>query len=850
MKKILLSIFVLLWLLSLIPLTIFAQDYTKWELPNGANKRLGKGEITGNITFSSDNSLMAVSSSIGVWIYNANTGNELSLLTNHSRRVKSVSFSPDGNTLASSSSGEFLLWDVSTGELLSILSAHTDEITDLEFSPDGKILATCSWYQDSTVKLWDVATGRIITTLDGHEDDVTCLEFSPDGKILATGGYDDRNTIKLWDVATGELDKTILTNSELGSFGVPDISFSPDGKTIASCEGHWNTSIHLWDVESGTLIKTLLGHMDGVNSIDYNTDGSILASVSDDGILCLWDMHTMRHMNTLIAHHSSIISVVFSPDGNTLVSGGKDGNIHLWDSKSLEKKKTIDNHLALWSEIDFSPDGDTVASIGRDNTLRLLDTTSGKLISTGYGQFDPLISVSYSPDGQTIATGSYTYPLFKSIWSANENSMRLWDVSTGKIKATLYGHPSNVTAVVYHPYEPIVAASVNKGTIVLWDTISYNPVWTISSNIQQTKQIAFSPNGRILATGDSSFIRLWDFTRRELITEIPQPSAIGTNIVFSPDGRLIASISGSQQLYILDIYTEEKTIINTGHTDRNYVKMTFSPDGKTLISAGYRKDGTLRFWDPSTGELITVIKGMANGIDDLKFSPNGNTLATLGVDGTILFWDYQALFTPDRINEDVNNDGFVDVKDLVAIAANFGQTGENAADVNGDNVVDIADLIMVAGVLNEGNGAPVKFSKNINLRTNDLHNWLIQAQQLNISDPIIQKGIHYLEQFLLLLTPNRTALLPNYPNPFNPETWIPYQLSNSSEVTIQIYSSDGILVRSLAIGQQSAGTYIQRNSAGYWDGKNQTGEYVASGVYFYTLTAGRFSATRKMIIRK
>lgn len=847
MKKILLSIFVLLWLLSLIPLTIFAQDYTKWELPNGANKRLGKGEITGNIIFSPDNSHIAVSSSIGVWLYDVNTGKEQDLFTNHSSRIKSVSFSPDGNTLASSSSGEFLLWDVPTGDLLSVFSAHSDEITDLEFSPDGKTLATCSRYNDSSVKLWDVATGRIITTFDGHEDDVTCLEFSPDGKILATGGYDDQNTIKLWDVATGELDKTILTNSELGSFGVPDISFSPDGKTIANCEGHWNTSIHLWDVETGTLIKTLLGHMDGVNSIDYNTDGSILASVSDDGILCLWDMHTMRHMNTLIAHHSSIISVLFSPDGNTLVSGGKDGNIHLWDSKSLEKKKTIDNHLALWSEIDFSPDGDTIASIGRDNTLHLLDTTSGKLISTGYGQFDPLISVSYNSDGLTIATGSYPIHISKSIWSANENSMRLWDVSTGKIKATIYGHPSNVSAVVYHPYEPIVAASVKDGAVVLWDTTSYNPLWTIPSEVEQTQHVAFSPNGRFLVTGEPSVVKLWDFSRRELISEIPHPSAIGTNLVFSPDGRMIASVSGSQQIYVWDIYTEEQTIINTGHTTK-YINIAFSPDGKTILSAGDRRDGTIRFWDPLNGELRTVLIGMANGISDLKFSPDGNTLATLGGDGTILFWDYPELFTPPRIKEDINNDGVIDIKDLVAVAANFGQTGENAADVNGDGIVDIADLIKVAGVLDEGNGAPVTNIQNFTVE--NIRDWLAQAQQLNFSDPITQRGIHYLEQFLLQLIPNKTALLPNYPNPFNPETWIPYQLSNSSEVIIQIYSTDGILVRTLAIGQQSAGTYIQRNSAGYWDGKNETGEYVASGVYFYTLTAGRFSATRKMIIRK
>ena len=107
-----------------------------------------------------------------------------------------------------------------------------------------------------------------------------------------------------------------------------------------------------------------------------------------------------------------------------------------------------------------------------------------------------------------------------------------------------------------------------------------------------------------------------------------------------------------------------------------------------------------------------------------------------------------------------------------------------------------------------------------------------------------------LEQLARALTPNKTALLANYPNPFNPETWIPYQLSKASDVTVTIYASDGNVVRTLAIGHQAAGTYKTRSQAAYWDGTNETGESVASGVYFYTLTAGDFSATRKMLILK
>ena len=114
-----------------------------------------------------------------------------------------------------------------------------------------------------------------------------------------------------------------------------------------------------------------------------------------------------------------------------------------------------------------------------------------------------------------------------------------------------------------------------------------------------------------------------------------------------------------------------------------------------------------------------------------------------------------------------------------------------------------------------------------------------------------RQGIANLESLLAsLIIPQETALHPNYPNPFNPETWIPYQLAAPAEVTFTIYDMNGAAVRRLAIGHQAAGMYQIRNRAAYWDGRNGRGESVASGLYFYTLRAGEFTATRKMLIRK
>ena len=132
----------------------------------------------------------------------------------------------------------------------------------------------------------------------------------------------------------------------------------------------------------------------------------------------------------------------------------------------------------------------------------------------------------------------------------------------------------------------------------------------------------------------------------------------------------------------------------------------------------------------------------------------------------------------------------------------------------------------------------------------EVQGWLIDARPLEVRDPVMKRGIMVLEQLLIALTPTETELLANYPNPFNPETWIPYRLAEDANVTLTIYDGTGHVVRTLDVGHRIAAVYESRSKAVYWDGKNGLGERVASGIYFYTLTAGDFSATRRMVILK
>ena len=204
-----------------------------------------------------------------------------------------------------------------------------------------------------------------------------------------------------------------------------------------------------------------------------------------------------------------------------------------------------------------------------------------------------------------------------------------------------------------------------------------------------------------------------------------------------------------------------------------------------------------------------------------------------------------------QLKGDVNGDGIVNIQDLVLVAGALGKTGQNAADINGDGVVNIQDLVLVAGALGTSAAAPPLNSQSLStLSAAEVKGWLTQARQLNLTDATSQRGIRFLEQLLVVLTPKETALLHNFPNPFNPETWIPYDLAKDADVSLHIYAVNGTLVRTLALGHQPAGLYQSRSRAAYWDGKNEFGESVASGLYFYTLTAGNFNATRKMLITK
>ena len=203
-------------------------------------------------------------------------------------------------------------------------------------------------------------------------------------------------------------------------------------------------------------------------------------------------------------------------------------------------------------------------------------------------------------------------------------------------------------------------------------------------------------------------------------------------------------------------------------------------------------------------------------------------------------------------NGDVNRDGRVSVLDLILIAQQLGRrvAAGSSVDLNGDGVVSILDLILTARSLGNTTASAAPGAEAEGIDPEMIEAWIAQAQFEDDGSLAFKEGIEVLENLLASLVPEETALLANYPNPFNPETWIPYQLAESAEVALTIYDMNGQIVRRIAVGHRAAGIYQSRSRAAYWDGRNQLGEPVASGLYFYTLETDDFTATRKMMMLK
>lgn len=654
MKKTLFSVFSLLLIVSMLYLPeTFAQEYTEWELPEYAIARLGKGRIN-DMQYSPDGTILAVATTVGIWIYDTETYQERSLLAKNDKGVEEISFDAKGTTITSRERhGSITLWDVTTrqpkktpanhssvlspdgetfantnytnkihlrdtvtGESKHTLEGHTDFVNSLLFSPDGQTLGSGS--KDQTVRLWDVATGEHKRTLAGHPSAVTRIIFSPDGSTLMS--MSDDKTIYLWDTATGERKKTladqgVITEPLERQEMIERVFFSTGDDILVTVR--FNNTIRLWDTTTGALIQTLTGQeIDVKQTSDQKKIGKVLFSLDKrilvgigDGEIHLWDVVTGAY-KFLTEYPGSVWSAALSPDVRTLATGTFDGTIRLWDVATGKKKKTINNLNARldWThrdkhhrdKIPLSPNGEKFATENYDGTVYLWDgiTRQEQRLS---GQVyhlknQPSRSMLFSPDGSTLAS-----------WSLSKDmTIRLWDVTTGKRKQTLTGHTARIKRVIFSPDGNTLASwsSHDETTVRLWDVGTGKHKLTLTGHIRLVESVAFSPDSKTLVSGGlDSTVHLWD-------------AVTGKNIRTFTDEHL----TNQQMAQSSDVMT-----------------VSFSSDGSRL--AGGRRDGLIQLWDVATGQLLQTFRGHIDAISSVSFSLDGFTIASTGKDATARLWD-------------------------------------------------------------------------------------------------------------------------------------------------------------------------------------------------------------------
>ena len=833
MKTVLASVI----LLTLISLNAFAQDSPQWGLPDDALARLGKGVISGNIVYSPDGSRLAVASAIGVWIYDTATFEAVFLLSGNTEELTSVAYGD--KTIASGSGWEddnLRLWDAVTGEEKLALSGASFEIESVALSPDGKTLASTD---HDDIRLWDAATGEERRTIETTES-VASLAFSPDGETLASGADYPTGAIRLWDVETGTEKLSITEDLDKVEY----LAYSFDGATIASAGGFFDTNIYLWDAATGELKQTLKGEEYGeVTSIAFSRDSMTLASSGGffDSDIRLWDVETGQQKGSLIGHTSDVVGLAFSPDEVTLASGSEDGSIRFWDVEEAAEKGKITGHTSGIHRLAFSPDGSTLVTVNR-HTVELWDAATGKFRSTAIEE-DFIFRAGLSGDGDMFAIREIL------------GSIRLMDLSTGDTTITLTGHTDTINSIAISLDGATVASAGGpyfgdgEHSIFIWDADTGARKHTLPGHTGPIDALAFSPDGVLLASGSQdATVRLWDTVSGLQVIAFELHTDAITSLTFSADGGALASGSRDGTVRLWNIDTAESEHILP--VDAIWpLSVAFSADEDTLAVG--TAENTVEFWDTMTGDRQVVLGGHTGSVNALAFNPVNGMLASGSNDGTVLLWDITLDTEVTVLKGDVNKDGVVNILDLVLVATRLGNTGPNIADANGDGNVNILDLVLVAGEMVVAPAAPAINSAGMTmLSPSEVKQWLEEARGLGLDDVTSLRGIRFLERLLAALRPRETALLPNYPNPFNPETWIPYRLADDADVRISIYDGRGVLVRKLNPGHQPAGLYIDKERAAYWDGKNEHAETVASGVYIYRLAAGDFSASRRMVIVK
>ncbi len=737
---------------------------------------------------SADGELLAAGDSNGiVRLVDARTGRIIHSMAEFRQEVDRLWFK-GGRYLVAYSFLNLRIWDAASGELKAV-SRELDRVYPFAFSPDGRTVAANKW--DAPIRLWDVETGALKRELEAVIEEVESLVFSHDGRLVAGAGEEG---VYIWDAATGELKtrfKTPVDSLDRGILYPRDyrIAFLSDNRSIASLTRtiHDRQDIAVVHVWDAETGQNLLEFGGYLTGARFAPDGSALAA-RNDGKASLWDLRTGEE---LIEFEEGFGPSGFSPDSRFMAASRYDREsdtrtIQIWDVKARDLASVIENRDQYY--ILLSSNGLLLTRMIM--VLRAAEFTRMDIQGRETAQF----SVAGTSEIESLSfspDGLFVASSCNDIWLTDEG-IRIWDVSTAEEKRHIrtYSEPS-----IFSPDGRTVAGVSHDDTIGVWDAETGEQI--VELNGYSPSSFAYSPDGKTLAFDDAvkkqEVVRFLDISTGKAEETLMSPSRWISKLTFSRDGSLLAASGSEEKVYLWDMETREilRTVEGFGYVHA----LALSPSGESIAVAG--EDSVARVWSAKNGALTGKMIGHEGAVHALAYSPDGQRIASGGKDGTVRIWSAKTFALKKTLRGHV---GWVN-------AVAFSPDSKSLVSGGKDGRVLL---------------------------------WRFEDQ------PVLWSDVKRPNSPLLL----KNALLPNYPNPFNPETWIPFDLAQESAVTITIYDSAGQTVRRLELGKLPAGSYRAKEKAAYWDGRDALGAPAASGVYFVRIEAGSFSETRRMVLLK
>ena len=828
----------LIILITQFSITTYSQDHTFLE--HGGNvQSVSYSPITSSIIASAGGN-----NTIKLWNLE---DSEVTILGNHTDSVNSIDFSPDGKRLVSGSDDyRIKVWDIEDKRHLVTLKHITDrqqsQIKKVAFSPDGQQIISAGFH----LKIWDIHTLREISTIR-HDSWIYTLTFSTDGELLAYGDTSGKIVVR-----------NIKTHKEIARYQaikdhITTVRFSPDNSTLAS--GGLKGGIKLWNVNNWKLIGNLPTN-GTVTDINFSPDGSILAN-SDFEAVNLWQLENGQKITTLTGHKGWVNTAVFSPDGLSITSGGSDGTIRFWNVESYHiddqdlvriiyfVPKDRNAQSDIWVKLntlirevqEFYADQLEANGFGRKSFTFETDEYDNTIVHKVNGLFNDRYyhsDTTHKIQQELRSKYDFTKDVYLIVTELSTQTVET--ENTCGIGGSIW-HENELRVKTYGGYAVIPASGKCFDDQFGIHTTAHElgHAFGLDHDFRDDEYImSYGKTPKKLSYCAAEWLSVSRFFNTDTIGFNNQTSLQSLSpLAYYPSADHFSWIC---QLTDLDGLHQVQLLIPTSDMDQAF---------GTKLHSCYRIDAVSKAIEFDLSNLTT------NQINTIA-------LQVIDVYGNITYKEYviradTSISTDNHI--DVNGDGSIDANDLVIVAANFGKKIIDDIfpnpDVNRDGIVNIIDLLLVVYELDlDLDAAPSILIKDLSFSSSIVQDWINKAEQLPNKNLFTEIGIQRLKRILDLMSPSETKLFRNFPNPFNPETWIPYQLENPSNVVITIYDIHGTIIRTIDLGFKPSGRYTKRESAAFWNGRNDIGEHVGSGLYFYTFQGGDYQFTRRMFLRK